>query len=462
MSNILEKIVATKHQHIAQLQLAYPEATLAPKRSTRSLYQALRTKPASFILECKKASPSKGLIRADFDIKAIASVYGRYAAALSVLTDEQWFQGNMAYIPEVKALVSQPILCKDFFISPYQVTLAAHQGADAILLMLSILDDEHYQALASLAAQFNLDVLTEVSNSQELTRAIALKANIIGINNRDLRDLTTDLATTEQLAPQIPADTVVISESGIYCHQDVRRLAPLVQGFLVGSSLMAQANLDQACRALIFGENKICGLTRSQDLAAAASAGCLYAGLIFAPSSPRALTLDAAIALAEFNQQLAQPLKLVGVFVNADIEQMVTYAKTLKLTAIQLHGDESELVITHLKEQLAAQQLDCELWQALGVATDIEHFSPSPQVARLVYDSRVAQQFGGTGTPFDWQRLLPAKSRAMLAGGLDADNALNAAEAGFLGLDFNSGLESRPGIKDPNKIQAAFSQLRQY
>ncbi|MBV7315040.1 bifunctional indole-3-glycerol-phosphate synthase TrpC/phosphoribosylanthranilate isomerase TrpF [Shewanella sp. NIFS-20-20] len=462
MSNILTQIVETKHTHIAQLQQRFPAASLQPQTSTRSLYQALRQGPASFILECKKASPSKGLIRDDFDIDAIARVYGRHASAVSVLTDEQWFQGDMAYIPQVKALIPQPILCKDFFISPYQVMLAAHQGADAILLMLSVLNDQQYLALAAVAADYQLDILTEVSNRQELDRALGLNAKIIGINNRNLRDLSTDLATTEQLAPLIPADAVVISESGIYHHQDVRRLAPLVQGFLVGSSLMAEANLDQACRALIYGENKICGLTRAQDLEHAANAGSLYGGLIFAPSSPRAVTLEHAAQLAAVNQQLVQPLKLVGVFVNAPLPQMMQHAQQLGLSAIQLHGDETDAAITALKQALTEANLACEIWQAIGVATDIQQLSPSSQADRIVYDSRVANQFGGTGVSFDWQRSLPRRSAAMLAGGLNAENAHQAAAAGFKGLDFNSGLESQPGIKDKNKIFAAFAQLRQY
>ncbi|MGL4448757.1 MAG: bifunctional indole-3-glycerol-phosphate synthase TrpC/phosphoribosylanthranilate isomerase TrpF, partial [Shewanella sp.] len=208
-ANVLTRIVDTKVAHIAALKLRFPEASLAPKVSDRSLFAALKAPKASYILECKKASPSKGLIRKDFDVEAIASIYTKYAAGISVLTDEQFFQGDMDYIPKVRAKVSQPILCKDFFVDEYQIKLAAHQGADAILLMLSVLDDERYQQLASEAAKYQLDVLTEVSNEEELKRAIALDAPIIGINNRNLRDLSTDLATTEALAPHIGRDRVV-------------------------------------------------------------------------------------------------------------------------------------------------------------------------------------------------------------------------------------------------------------
>ncbi|MBT1446464.1 bifunctional indole-3-glycerol-phosphate synthase TrpC/phosphoribosylanthranilate isomerase TrpF [Shewanella sp. JM162201] len=458
MSNVLTRIIDTKYAHIEALKLRFPEASLMPKVSDRSLYQALAAPEAGFILECKKASPSKGLIRADFNPVAIASVYSRYAAAVSVLTDEQFFQGDMDYIPQVRAAISQPVLCKDFFIAPYQVKLAAHQGADAILLMLSVLDDDDYRALAAEAAKYQLDTLTEVSNEEELKRAIALKAPIIGINNRNLRDLSTDLATTEELAPHIPADTLVVSESGIYTHAQVKRLAPMVQGFLVGSSLMAEKDLDLACRRLIFGENKVCGLTRIEDIEAAAKAGAVYGGLIFAPKSPRCVSDDTARALSLANQVAPQPLALVGVFVDEPIERIAALASDLKLAAVQLHGSEDETFIDALKAKLAD---GVAVWKAIAVQNDVADEIPA-NADRLVYDSKNAEGFGGTGSRFNWHLKLAGKERAMLAGGLDADNAEAAATQGFLGLDFNSGLETAPGVKSAELIARAFAALRRY
>lgn len=458
MSNVLTRIIDTKYAHIEALKQRFPEASLAPKISDRSLYQALAAPEAGFILECKKASPSKGLIRADFDPVAIASVYSRYAAAVSVLTDEQFFQGDMDYIPKVRAAISQPVLCKDFFIAPYQVKLAAHQGADAILLMLSVLDDDDYRALAAEAAKYQLDTLTEVSNEEELKRAIALKAPIIGINNRNLRDLSTDLATTEELAPHIPADTLVVSESGIYTHAQVKRLAPMVQGFLVGSSLMAEKDLDLACRRLIFGENKVCGLTRNEDIEAAAKAGAVYGGLIFAPKSPRFVSDDAARALSLANQAAAQPLALVGVFVDDSIERVAALTDELKLAAVQLHGSEDEAFIEALKAKLPE---GCALWKAVAVEENAVGTIPA-NADRIIFDSKNAQGFGGTGSRFNWRLELKGKERAILAGGLDADNAATAATQGFLGLDFNSGLETAPGVKCAELIARAFAALRNY
>ncbi|QSX35922.1 bifunctional indole-3-glycerol-phosphate synthase TrpC/phosphoribosylanthranilate isomerase TrpF [Shewanella sedimentimangrovi] len=466
MSNVLTRIIDSKQAHIAALKARFPEASLQPKVSDRSLKDALSGESAGFILECKKASPSKGLIRADFDPIAIAKVYDRYAAAVSVLTDEQYFQGDMDYIPRVRATISQPVLCKDFFISTYQVRLAAHQGADAILLMLSVLDDTQYRELAVEAAKYRLDTLTEVSNDEELERAIALGAPIIGINNRNLRDLSTDLATTEALAPRIPEGTLIISESGIYTQAQVRRLAPLVDGFLVGSSLMAEQDLDLACRRLIFGANKVCGLGREADLETVARAGGVYGGLIFAAKSPRAVDLTRARALCAANAKAQQRLAMVGVFVDTAPAEIAAIAGELKLAAVQLHGNESEADIASLRALLPQ---GTEIWKAVAVTNEppgaIASSIPSAipgNADRLLYDSQSAGQFGGTGISFDWQLDLQGRNEAMLAGGLNPANAAEAAGAGFRGLDFNSGLESAPGVKDPALIAAAFAALRRY
>ncbi|UJF21159.1 bifunctional indole-3-glycerol-phosphate synthase TrpC/phosphoribosylanthranilate isomerase TrpF [Shewanella sp. OMA3-2] len=460
-TNVLTKIVDTKVAHIAALKLRFPEATLQPKISDRSLFEALKQPNAQYIFECKKASPSKGLIRPVFDVEAIADIYTKYAAGISVLTDEAFFQGDMDYIPQVRARVTQPILCKDFFVDVYQIKLAAHQGADAVLLMLSVLDDAQYKLLAEEAAKYQLDTLTEVSNEEELHRAIDLNALIIGINNRNLRDLSTDLATTEQLAPHIPSDRVVISESGIYSHDQVKRLNPLVNGYLVGSSIMAQQDIDLACRQLLFGNNKVCGLTRIEDIKAVADLGGVYGGLIFHPESPRAVNLTQAKSLVKNMRTLGISLNMVGVFVNADIRDIVETANTLELHAVQLHGSETALEIAALAEQFNALNIDCAIWKAIAVDSTSGNIGVMPKgVQRYLYDSKNDQQFGGTGQAFNWQLAIDNKAQAMLAGGLNVDNAYQASQQGFYGLDFNSGVESTPGNKDHLLLAQVFNALR--
>ncbi|MFU2058032.1 bifunctional indole-3-glycerol-phosphate synthase TrpC/phosphoribosylanthranilate isomerase TrpF [Avibacterium volantium] len=460
---ILQKIVQDKMQWVAEKSQSFPLQDFEKniEKSDRSFYQALaqgtHQRPA-YILECKKASPSKGLIRADFNLDEIAQVYKHYATAISVLTDEKYFQGDFAYIQQVRNQVSQPVLCKDFMISPYQVYLARYHQADAILLMLSVLDDDTYVQLADLAHELGMGVLTETSNQQELERAIALNAKVIGINNRDLHDLSVDLGRTPPLARQIPADRIVISESGIYYHQQVQQLKPYVNGFLIGSSLMGSLDLNNAVRAVIFGENKVCGLTRPQDVQAVYNQGALYGGLIFAESSKRKLSLRQAQELVT-----QAPLHFVGVFQNQEIDFIVKIASQLNLFAVQLHGCENAEFITQLRSRLPSQ---CQIWQAVSVPLEKQSavkIEPISQVDRYVLDSQLANQQGGTGQAFDWS-LIPAeiKDNAMLAGGINQENLALALSQHCLGLDINSGAESSAGVKDATKLAQLFKQILDY
>ncbi|KOE87319.1 bifunctional indole-3-glycerol-phosphate synthase TrpC/phosphoribosylanthranilate isomerase TrpF [Vibrio aestuarianus] len=454
MAEVLAKIVNDKYQWVAQRKAVQPLASfehlLTP--SDRSFYQALDTGKTAFILECKKASPSKGLIREDFDLDYIASVYNEYANAISVLTDEKYFQGDFEFLPRVRSQVSQPVICKDFMVDTYQVNLARHYGADAILLMLSVLDDRQYQELANLAHALGMGILTEVSNEEELHRAVALKAKVIGINNRNLRDLSTDLNRTKQLAPLLPKETIIISESGIYTHQQVRDLAQYANGFLIGSSLMAEDNLERAVRKVTLGENKVCGLTHPDDAAKAYQAGAVFGGLIFVPQSKRCIDVETASSIIN-----SAPLHYVGVFQNHQFEYVAHTASTLALHAVQLHGDEDQTYIDSLRTALPD---NIEIWKAYGVSdhlpTFIEH-----NVDRHLLDAKVGMQSGGTGTSFNWQLLTNIRD-VMLAGGISADNAQHAASFGCLGLDLNSGVESEPGKKDLHKLTQAFSEIRNY
>jgi indole-3-glycerol phosphate synthase / phosphoribosylanthranilate isomerase len=462
MANILQQIVADKRLELISQKRQQPLASFIDqlRPSSKDFYAALSREHnkgnASFILECKKASPSKGLIRADFDILAIAKVYQKYAAAISVLTDKKYFQGDHQLLKRVTASVTCPVLNKDFFIDPYQVYLARHCGADAILLMLSVLDDTQYIELAELANSLNLAILTEVSNEQERDRAIALGAKLIGINNRNLRDLTTDLRQTLNLAPGIPADRIVLSESGIYHNNQVRQLAPFVDGFLVGSSLMAEPDLDLACRKLIFGQHKICGLTQIEHASAARDAGACFGGLIFVGKSPR--YLDAQQAQAIVNA--VPELNYVGVFVNHELEQVLALVNNLRLSAVQLHGQETEQYLAQLRERLPAS---CQIWRALAVQQQLPKLTGCAD--HWLLDGKAA----GSGQAFNWQ-LLPEStqdlSRCLLAGGLSADNITAALkltqQQNLFGLDINSGVEQALGVKSAEKIHALFDQIRQY
>lgn len=460
MANVLEKIVADKQLELIERKANFPaESFIADlKPSSRSFYDALTQPNAGYIFECKKASPSKGLIREDFNLDEIIQAYSPYAACISVLTDEKYFQGKFEYLEYVRERVSQPVLNKDFFVDPYQIHLARYHNADAVLLMLSVLDDATYQELANLADSYQLDVLTEVSNEQEVHRALDLKAKIIGINNRNLRDLSTDLATTEKLAPLITHsghDCVIISESGIYNNADVRRLSPLVNGFLVGSSVMAESNLKHAVKKLVFGINKVCGVTQIDDASFISNSGATHMGLIFAPQSKRKVTIEQAQSITQ-----SVPFNYVGVFVNEDVQCVAEYADLLSLVAVQLHGDEDQQYIDKLRSLLPEQ---CEVWNACGITQSLPTLNQK-NVDRYLLDCKVGSQSGGTGQRFDW-RLLAAiedKSKVILAGGITPQNIDEALKTAVYGLDLNSGVETSPGIKDPQKINQAFAKIRTY
>ncbi|MCG9582260.1 bifunctional indole-3-glycerol-phosphate synthase TrpC/phosphoribosylanthranilate isomerase TrpF [Vibrio tubiashii] len=457
MAEVLAKIVRDKYQWVAERKVSQPLETfksdLTP--SDRSFYTALKQDNTVFITECKKASPSKGLIRDDFDLDYIASVYNNHANAISVLTDEKYFQGSFDFLPQVRKQAKQPILCKDFMVDTYQVYLARHYCADAILLMLSVLNDEEYRELAEVAHSLDMGVLTEVSNEQELHRAVELGAKVIGINNRNLRDLSTDLNRTKELAPtirQLAPDAIVISESGIYTHQQVRDLTNFADGFLIGSSLMAEENLELAVRKVTLGENKVCGLTHPDDAAKAYQSGAIFGGLIFVEQSKRFVSLESARLTMS-----GAPLKYVGVFQNHQHEQIIATVNELGLSAIQLHGKEDQAFVDTLKASLPS---GVEIWKAYGVSENVPELIEN-NVDRHLLDTKVGSQVGGTGLVFDWS-LIGDPSKVMLAGGITPFNAQKAAAQGCLGLDLNSGVEHSPGKKDGEKLEQAFAAIRNY
>ncbi|MGB9095184.1 bifunctional indole-3-glycerol-phosphate synthase TrpC/phosphoribosylanthranilate isomerase TrpF [Erwinia sp.] len=449
---VLNKIVQDKAIWLSERQQQQPLSSFQNevKPSTRSFYDALQGARTVFILECKKASPSKGLIREDFDPATIAGIYKHYASAVSVLTDEKYFQGSFDFLPIVSAAITQPVLCKDFMIDPYQVYLARFYQADAILLMLSVLNDDQYRQLAAVAHSLNMGVLTEVISDEELERATALGAKVIGINNRDLRDLSIDLDRTRRLAPKVAHGVTVISESGINSYSQVRDLSHFANGFLIGSALMSEDDLSAAIRRVILGDNKVCGLTREEDARSAHEAGAIYGGLIFAEGSPRQVDVEKARQVMS-----GAPLKYVGVFRNNSVSDIVTYVSALNLHAVQLHGDEDQTFVAALRTELPEA---VKIWKAFSIKEALPA-RDWPHIDRYVFDNGN----GGSGQRFDWSLLQGEKlDNVLLAGGLGADNCVEAAQLGCAGLDFNSGVESAPGIKDASKIASVFHTLKAY
>ena len=260
MTDVLARICAAKRDAVARRKAALPLREIearVPATPPRGFRRALRAKFQSdglaLIAEIKKASPSQGLIRADFDPPALARAYASGGAAcVSVLTEETWFQGADAHLGAARAAVDLPCLRKDFILEPYQMVEARAIGADCVLLIMAALDDAAAHELVGLAQTLDLDVLVEVHDTLELERALRLDVSLIGINNRNLKTLKVDLGTTEQLAPLVPTERLLIAESGLARHADLQRMAAVgVRCFLVGESLMRQADVAAATRALL-------------------------------------------------------------------------------------------------------------------------------------------------------------------------------------------------------------------
>jgi indole-3-glycerol phosphate synthase len=259
MSDILARICADKREHVARCKTLKPMSALLEEAARASPPRGFANRlaeteqPHALICEIKRASPSAGVICSDFNAREIARAYVRGGATcLSVLTDTPYFEGRDSYLTAARAAVDLPVLRKDFMLEPYQIIEARALGADCVLLIMAALDDDMAHELESLAHAHGMDTLVEVHNEAELGRALRLKARLIGVNNRDLKTLEVDLSTTERLAPLLPPDRMLVSESGIREPETLARLSRAgADAFLVGESLMRQADIAAATRALL-------------------------------------------------------------------------------------------------------------------------------------------------------------------------------------------------------------------
>ncbi|MBN9644380.1 bifunctional indole-3-glycerol-phosphate synthase TrpC/phosphoribosylanthranilate isomerase TrpF [Corynebacterium mendelii] len=491
MPTVLEGIVTKRRGHLDSIRRRI--SGLDPQTlpvSTRSLYDSLchrqpyspQRDPQSdetqssplprgnkrFIMECKSASPSLGMIREHYQPGDIARIYSRYAAGISVLCEPERFGGDYDHLATVAQSTHLPVLCKDFIIDECQLHAARYFGADAVLLMLSVLDDDDYARLAQEATRLGLDILTEVVDDGEMERARAHGARIIGINHRNLHDLSIDLSRSGQLAPSAPLDAVVIAESGIRDHATVTRLAGPVNGFLVGSQLTGEPDIDLAARRLVFGDNKVCGLKTARAAQAARAAGAVYGGLILDENSPRTVTADEAVGIIN-----AEPgLKYVAV---SRHEQDWGRLALAGVHAVQVHEpvgsiEQERQLARKVTAEIAGEAGSPRYWRALSMTTDgagavAEMLIDEDLVDMLVLDSGR----GGTGTSFDWTRIPDKiKQRSLLAGGLTLDNLDDALRVGCGGVDLNSGLEYGPSAgtwahhKDAGKIAEAFGRIRAF
>ncbi|MDY3127856.1 MAG: bifunctional indole-3-glycerol-phosphate synthase TrpC/phosphoribosylanthranilate isomerase TrpF [Corynebacterium sp.] len=466
LPTVLEDIVRARRGHLADIaqRIAHVDVEALP-RSTRSLYDNLNGARNAFIMECKSSSPSLGLIREHYEPGAIARVYSRYAAGISVLCEPERFGGDYDHLATVAMSTHVPVLCKDFIIDEVQIHAARYFGADAILLMLSVLDDSTYTRLQAEARRFGLDVLTEVIDADEIERALRLGANIFGINHRNLHDLTIDLSRSGELAALLPEGSVVVAESGIRDNATVRALGGHSNAFLAGSQLTSTPDIDRAARELVFGHNKVCGLNSWSVAQAARAAGAVYGGLVFAESSPRNVSRETAIDI------IAHEPDLDYVAVSRRITGWAELAAIPGIKAVQIHApyqgsvDAELALIAAVRGELADASLtDCAVWRAVSMTQ-----SDGPAVASALVESGSVDMIvldaadGGSGTSFDWSTVPNnVRAHALLAGGLSPENVTAALAVGCYGVDINSGVETAPGHKDTGLIARTFAQVRSF
>lgn len=484
---ILDKIIeATKIRVAQEKQVEFPESVKAvalalPSDTGFPFEAALRQQDFNFICEVKKASPSKGIIAEHFPYLDIAKEYEvAGAAAISVLTEPDFFKGDKKYLQEIASTVKIPVLRKDFIIDEYQIYQAKVWGASAILLICACLDVPTLTKFRELADSLGLSSLVEAHDEAEVQMAIDCGARIIGVNNRNLKDFTVDVQNSVRLRNLVQDDVIFVSESGLETPEDIQVLRDNNIGVaLMGETFMRSPNKVEKL-AYLYGSTyytpkiKMCGISKVETIPAIVDAKPDYMGLVFAPSK-RQVTVDQAKTLVEelhkqyanrYNRDAEQYrnqtlihqefIKTVGIFVNETLDNLVTIATEVNLDAVQLHGDEDEAFIQSLKGRT-----NVEVWKAVQIrsAADAEAWIDS-SADMLLFDAYHKDERGGTGEVFDWSCLDEFERPFMLAGGIDSTNVARAIRTVRpYGIDISSGIETE-GVKDDEKIKAFTNIVR--
>ena len=478
---ILDKIIEATKIRVAQekqvesLESVKAAALALPVDTGFPFEAALRQQDFNFICEVKKASPSKGIIAEHFPYLDIAKEYEvAGAAAISVLTEPDFFKGDKKYLQEIASAVKIPVLRKDFIIDEYQIYQAKVWGASAILLICACLDVPTLTKFRELADSLGVSSLVEAHDEKEVQMAIDCGARIIGVNNRNLKDFTVDVQNSVRLRNLVQDDVIFVSESGLETPEDIQVLRDNNIGVaLMGETFMRSPNKVEKL-VYLYGPTyytpkiKMCGISKVETIPAVVEAKPDYMGLVFAPSK-RQVTVDQAKTLVEelhkqyatrYNsgaeQSTNDEIKTVGVFVNETLDNLITIAKEVNLDVVQLHGDEDEAFIQSLKERT-----NVEVWKAVQIrsAVDAETWIDS-SADMLLFDAYHKDERGGTGEVFDWSCLDEFERPFMLAGGIDSTNVARAIRTVRpYGIDISSGIET-DGVKDDEKIKAFTNIVR--
>lgn len=512
---ILDKIVAATKKRVRDAKDNLPLSELQqqvermPIMKDFPFEQALQELDFNFICEVKKASPSKGIIAEDFPYLEIAKEYEMAgAAAISVLTEPDFFLGSPQYLQDIAEAVHIPVLRKDFIIDEYQIYEAKVWGASAILLIAAILDNETMARFHKLADSLGLSCLVEAHDETEVLRAVNLGARIIGVNNRNLKDFTVDVNNSIRLRKLVDDSVIFVSESGLDTAADIQRLRDnKIHAALMGESFMrtkdkvaklaelygpirrkcsihnnterdrlgtedtsnievpSAPTVDEATQSSYEVKVKFCGITQEDTVPVLLETEPDYVGFIFAPSK-RQVTVEQAQSITRSLQDSVSTtsgdkcISRVGVFVNETISTIVEIAKAVPLSVVQLHGDETVAYIESLRIHLQEEQLgSIQIWKAVQVQIkkDIMQWEQAP-IDGLVVDAYSKTTRGGTGQTVDWSLLEGIEMPYYLAGGIGLHNVARAIRRlQPYGLDMSSSLETN-GQKDASTIRT-MSQL---
>lgn len=512
---ILDRIVAATEKRVKEAKAKLPLSDLQqqvermPIMKDFPFEQALQELDFNFICEVKKASPSKGIIAEDFPYLDIAKDYEMAgAAAISVLTEPDFFLGSSQYLQEIAATVHIPVLRKDFIIDEYQIYEAKLWGASAILLIAAILDDDRMRRFHELADSLGLSCLVEAHDETEVLGAAKMGARIIGVNNRNLKDFTVDINNSIRLRNLVDDSVIFVSESGLDTAADIQHLRDnKIHAALMGESFMRSTDkvaklaelygsirpkcsvhtsterdvlgteeifnleapsapkVDEATQSSYEVKIKFCGISQEDTISVLGETRPDYVGFVFAPSK-RQVTIEQAHSIARKLQDSLQTtsgdtcISRVGVFVNETIPNVIEIARKVPLSVVQLHGDEDIAYIELLRNHLEEEQLaSIQIWKAIQVQgkEDIMQWEQAP-IDGLVVDAYSKEERGGTGKAIDWSLLDDVHVPYYLAGGIGLHNVARAIRRlRPYGLDMSSSLE-RNGQKDANTIRT-MSQL---
>lgn len=463
--SFLDRILPAKR---AEAQRLAAEFAAKPPRRPEDMpirdFAAAVAGPLAVIAEVKHKSPSHAHLRQDAPPARLAAAYRRGgAAALSVVTDQVHFGTSLGDVRSMRLASNLPVLVKDFVVDRSQIKAAWAAGADAVLLIARMVDKENLGRLLAAARQLGLAVLVECHDEQDIAKATAAGARIVGINNRNLATLTTDLGQTPRLLPLVPADVIKVSESGIDTREQITSLAAAgADAFLIGHALLLSSDPGRKVRELTGRETagparaKVCGLTTPEDAAACHQLGADVLGVIFA-DSPRQVGLDQAAAI----RQAVPEARLCGVFQDAPLAEVVQAVKVCDLDLVQLHGSETPAYCAGLKAAVGLPLIKvlptgCDAALAMAQFEAVAYFMVDwPKDASAGDADRLAEQ-----ALAQVQAVKAAGGEVFLAGGLTPENVGAALAAAPFAVDVCRGVETRPGCKDLTRVAAFLQEVK--